>query len=101
MARGLKIQPDNHRATMSKPIVVPGRTAVAAVTIVVVVDAVRAQDHRPARESRLPVKSRVRYGFRRVQCPWRLIQTSTSYNQSFRGISNLLKFLRVREICGK
>ena len=47
------IQAGGRRATMSEPVVVPGRIAVVAVTIVVVV-AVWAQDHRPARESRLP-----------------------------------------------
>ena len=50
---GLEIQAGGRRATMSEPVIIPGRSAVAAVTIVVVVDAVRAQDHRLARESQI------------------------------------------------
>jgi hypothetical protein len=47
------IQAGGCRATMSEPVAVLGRTAVVAATIVVDV-AVRARDHPPARESRLP-----------------------------------------------
>jgi hypothetical protein len=48
------------RATMSEPVVVPGRTAVAAV---------RAQDQGPARGIRLPYSREPGMNFNGVQCP--------------------------------
>jgi hypothetical protein len=48
----LLIRAGGRRAMVSELVVAPGRIAVAAVTPVVV--AVRAHDHRRARESRLP-----------------------------------------------